>query len=399
MRPSEIRAEHFRAYPPIARQLLTGEVDLLRRLPLAFVPLLLRELIEYDWRFPIERRGLDREIAFLKSLSAEPFERLMQGFAQIRISRDLENIDWVNEPASFSEKLTAQLWATHQIDGFRASAKAYGQSRSAALPDQPPPVDRLTIVVIGKGVERNTYPLFRKLRPHGRYYRNVNPGTGVRGLLEAMSGRAESKPLPFGHWYIDGDTAEPLATTGITTVSYRALAPVRGIIQQKMKSAYESRIGPEAMRTLLARLRPDEVGMPGDSVLSRFQTSLLTEGSGTQWFSTTFVQWAAREALRRAQPVTLLARFTPRVRERPTGEILAASPDQLESDPQGSLVDADLGAYYMWLNQQRLSGADRASFLVWFEDHPEALAIGPSFGRGEEWTAEIELAELVSGLL
>jgi hypothetical protein len=294
------------------------------------------------------------------------------------------------------------LWATRQIDGFRASAKAYGQSRSAALPDEAPPHNRLTIVVIGKGVERNTYPLFRKLRPQGRYFRKATARGGVPAMVQAVARRAEAKPLPFGHWYIDGDTAEPGSASGITAVSYRALAPVRATIQQKMKTAYEGRIGSEAIRTLLARLRPDEVGLPGrgaDGVMSRFQTSLLTEGSGTQWFSTTFVQWAAREALRRAQPVTLLARFTPRVRERPTGEILAAPPDQLEHDPQGSLVDADIGAYYTWLNQQRLSGAERASFLVWFEGHQDALAIGPSFGRGEESTAETDLLELVGGLL
>jgi hypothetical protein len=134
-------------------------------------------------------------------------------------------------------------------------------------------------------------------------------------------------------------------------------------------------------------------------VLSRFQTTLLTEGSGTQWFSTTFVQWAAREALRRAQPVTLLARFTPRFRERPTDELLAASTSQLELDPRGSLVDADMGAYYTWLNQQRLSGADRSSFLAWFEGYQEALAIGPSFRRGTESNTPIELAELAGLLL
>jgi hypothetical protein len=402
MLPNEIRTEHFNAYPPMAKQLLAGEIDLLRRLPLGFAPLLLREVIEYDWRFPVERRALDREIAFLKSLPAERFARLMEGFTQLQISRDLEKIDWVNEPASFSEKLTAQLWGTHQIDSFRASAIAYGQSRSAALPDEPPPHDRLIIVVIGKEVERNTYPLFRKLRPHGVYYRKVNPGAGVRGLMQAVAKRAESKPLLFGHWYIDGEIAEPVSSTSIATVSYSALAPVRGTIQRKMKSAYESRIGAEAIRTMLVRLRPDEVGMPAggsDTVLSRFQTTLLTEGSGTQWFSTTFVQWAAREALRRAQPVTLLARFTPRFRERPTDELLAPSTSQLELDPPGSLVDADMGAYYTWLNQQRLSGADRSSFLAWFEGHQEALAIAPSFRRGVESDTPIELAELVGRLL
>ena len=63
-------------------------------------------------------------------------------------------------------------------------------------------------------------------------------------------------------------------------------------------------------------------------------------------------------------------------------ELLSANNDQIEVDPIGSLVDADMGAYYNWLNQQRLPGADQSSFVVWFEDHGEALAIGPAMPRG-----------------
>ena len=105
---------------------------------------------------------------------------------------------------------------------------------------------------------------------------------------------------------------------------------------------------------------------------------LLTEGSGTQIFSTTFAQWTAREALRRAQPLTLLVRFAPRQRQKPMNELLTESSDRPELDPVGSLIDADMGAYYNWINQQRLPGADQSSFLAWFENHGEALAIGPS---------------------
>jgi len=38
-------------------------------------------------------------------------------------------------------------------------------------------------------------------------------------------------------------------------------------------------------------------------------------------------------------------------------------------DAVGSLIGADMGAYYNWLNQQRLLGAEKPSFLVWFEGH------------------------------
>ena len=133
-------------------------------------------------------------------------------------------------------------------------------------------------------------------------------------------------------------------------------------------------------------------------MLSHFQVSVLAEGSGTQIFSTTFVQWAAREALRRARPLTLLARFAPRQRQRPMNELLSGKRQSPELDPAGSLIDADMGAYYTWLNQQRLSGADRSGFLVWFEDHREALAIGSSLPRGTESSSPVDLSELAEQL-
>ena len=122
----------------------------------------------------------------------------------------------------------------------------------------------------------------------------------------------------------------------------------------------------------------------------------LTEGSGTQVFSTTFVQWAAREALRRAQPLTLVTRYAPRQREKQMNELLAERQRAPELDPQGSLIDADMGAYYTWLNQQRLAGEEKSAFLAWFEDHEEAVVIAPSFERGKRSDAAVELGDLIA---
>jgi hypothetical protein len=157
-------------------------------------------------------------------------------------------------------------------------------------------------------------------------------------------------------------------------------------------------MGPEELRTHLAQLAPVDLGMDesGDAVLNRFQIKLLTEGSGTQIFSTTFAQWTAREALRRAQSLTLLVRFAPRQRQKPMNELLTSSRGNVELDLAGSLVDADMGAYYSWLNQQRLPGADKSGFLVWFEGQSQALVIGPSIPRGTESTTVADLGELVA---
>jgi len=398
MLPNQLNADSFSAYPPEARQLARAQIGLLQRLPLAFVPLLLRELIVYDWKFPAERIDLDRQFTYL----ARPgvLNAAMEPFAKLTLTRELEQTDWVNSPAVFSEQLSAHLWATHQIDSFRAAAVDYVQKATASAPDPPIPTHRLGIAVIGQGIAQTDYRLFRKLRPQGTLYTQVKRTGGVQVLLDAAAARAKAHPLPYGHWYIDGAMGLA-APEGMTRIAYGDLATPRAALQSRMQKTYEaSTFDPEAFRTMLAQMKPEEVGLAAgpDALLSRFQLSLLTEGSGTQVFATTFVQWAAREALRRAQPLTILTRFTARQRDRQMNELLAESQRKPELDPQGSLVDADMGAYYTWLNQQRLPGEDRSSFLVWFEDHEQAVAIAPSLGRGQRSDSPIELADLIARL-
>ena len=165
-----------------------------------------------------------------------------------------------------------------------------------------------------------------------------------------------------------------------------------------MQQVSASQAGAEALRTRLAETNPSEVGMKhltDDPVLSRFAISVLTEGSGTQIYSTTFVQWTAREALRRARPLTILARFAARQTEESADEEFSGIQQQAILDPAGSLVDADMGAYYTWINLQRLSGASQSSYLAWFEGHGEAIAIAPSCPPGTESHDRVDLTEIL----
>ena len=245
-------------------------------------------------------------------------------------------------------------------------------------------------------------PLFRKLRSHGAYFSAVKPADGLAQLLGAVAARAKSHPVPYGHWYIDGGE-EAEHSPDITCVSYKKLDQARAALLRGMQAELQRPgMGPEALRTLLAQLRPADLGLdsgnsrPKDEILERFEVSLLTEGSGTQIFSTVFAQWAARETLRRVQPLTLLVRFAPRQRQKPMNEMLSGVSPNPEVDLIGSLIDGDMGAYYNWLNQQRLPGAEQSSFIVWFEGHNQALAIGPSTPRGTESTSAVDLGQLLS---
>ena len=114
-------------------------------------------------------------------------------------------------------------------------------------------------------------------------------------------------------------------------------------------------------------------------------STFSTQGSGTQIFSTTFVQWAAREVLRRARPHTLVLRYAPRQAERPMNDLVLASAAEEQLDPHGSLIDADMGAYYTWLNLTRLPGAEKSRFIACHEGGSEAIAIAPTLAAGHQF--------------
>ncbi len=398
MLPQELQADQFRSYPPQGKRLALAHVAVLRELPLSFLPGLLRQLIEYDYKFPAERAAIDKELSTLSSLSSSQIRDWFYGFSQVSLSSKLERLDWVNQPSIFLEQESAYLWTTHQMDAFSAAATAYGDRLQATIGVEKLPARRLGIAVIGQGVASYDSPLFRDLRPHGTYFTKVKPDDGLELLLAAVEERAKAHPVAYGHWYVDGGQP-PRPTPSLTTVSYHALASVRDNLLKFMQAQIaRPGMGPEELRTNLARLLPADLGMDeqGDPVLDRFQVKLFTEGSGTQIFSTTFAQWTARESLRRAEPLTLFVRFAPRQRQKPMNELISETSSNSQLDPLGSLVDADMGSYYHWINQQRLAGAEQSSFLVWFEGHSQALVVAPSLPRGASSDSAMDLKALLS---
>jgi hypothetical protein len=399
MTPAQLKPESFQSYQPEARSLAEQYLALLRTLPLSFLPLLLREVIAYDRKFPAERRELDYQFRYLASLPEAAREKELAPFRAIRVEGDLQQMDWVRQPARFSEALSAHLWSTHQIDGFHRAAVAYMDRASASLPMLPPKIPRLTIAVIGQGVLKAEFPLFRKLRAHGVSFLNMSQEGGLAAMAGWLGNRAAQIPDRYAHWSISGGTAA--AQPGITTISYEGLAQPRAAMSAVLRKSFEGGMGSEALRTRLAAMKPADIGLAadGDAAATWFQLSLLSEGSGTQIFSTSFVQWAAREALRRAEPLTMLCRYTPRVQSSSMKDLL--TPDASKApvlDAKGSLVDADMAAYQTWLNVQRLPGASEGTFLCWFEGHGDLLAIAPNLKPGTTDNRSITFQQLATDL-
>jgi hypothetical protein len=395
MLPANLKPESFAEYPPEARKLVVAHLEVIRKLPLSFVPNLLREAIDYDFKFPAEQSAIASELQVLSTLSDSERDEWFSRFAAITLESALEQVDWVNKPVRFGEQESAHLWTTHQQDAFREAATDYGARLHKAAAPSEPTINRLGIAVIGQGVEAYNGRLFRDLRPHGTYFSKLKPENGLQMLIGAVNERAKSAPAPFAHWYVDGGEAVQ-HDPQLTCVAYKKLDNMRSaLLREIQREIRRPGMGPEELNNRLAVMQPADLGMElADPVLSRFQLKVLTEGSGTQIFSTTFAQWAAREALRRAQPLTLLVRFAPRQSQRPMNELLSASNAQPELDPVGSLIDADMGTYYHWINQQRLPGATQSVFIAWFEDHQQAIVVSPHLPRGVESTSPLDLGDL-----
>lgn len=398
MQPRDLSAGSFAGYPPQGRALAVAHIHTLRQLPLALAPGLLREVIDYDYLFPAERTTIEKQLAALAGMDQPQLAQTVHAFDQISLSRELRDFDWINHPAQFLEQQSAWLWSTHQLDAFHAAANEYASRVDPLTRVEAPPLRRLGIAVIGQSVASWDQPLFRSLRAQGTWFYQVKPDNGLRLLLDAAAQRARTHPAPYAHWYIDGGAAAE-HDPALTTISFSALEPLRtGLLKKMQKQIERPGMGPEQLRTWLGQLTPAEIGMdgPADPVLAHFQVSLFTEASGTQIFSTTFAQWTTREVLRRAQALTVIARFAPRQRQRPMNELLSGDTATPELDPAGSLVDADMAAWYHWVNQQRLPGFEHSSFIAWFEDHNQAVVIGPTVPRGVDSESPLDMGQLLA---
>jgi hypothetical protein len=405
LKSSDLQEKSFATYPPQARALAIEYLGVLKRMPLALLALVLRQLIQYDWSFPAEREQLELQLKLLSRMDDASFSGAMAAFIRIPLTNKLLSFDWVERPQPFSEQLTAYLWEQHLSDDYHSAAGNYQMLLQKAIPQTPPVIPRWTIVVIGRASQTSEYPLFRRLAPHGTLFTQLNPSGTLDTLYTAVKDRARQHPQDYGHWYIDG--GEPLEgiahQPGLTLMSYPMVVPAAKrefALLKRLTSGTGAKgsLTSEAVGSYIAGLRPEDLNLEENSSeapLRHFEVNLITQGAGCQIFSTTFVQWASRECLHRAQPLTLFARFATRQRNAPMEQLLDRDPLQQPQDAEGSLIDADMGAYYTWINQSRLPGADQSRFLVWFEDQHLACAISPTLPEGTTSSRPIDIRQVL----
>ena len=383
MTPDQLRPESFAAYPPRARSFAESHLSLLQRLPPAVCPSFLKQILDLDTSFPAERSTLIWQFEHLEDLPASRFTSLVEVLQGISLSPELQAFNWVHDPSGFITVLTAHLWSSGQLDYFRGGVQAL----FAAIPARPDSTVRVAVVVLSKDLTVPNRPLFRKLSKHGTVLSSFDHTTAQAELGDILGQRTAASKAVYAHWYVDGGEPWPQVAAGtdrLIGLSYGGLAPLRKRILARMETALTSSNGAEQMRDRLFRTSPQDVGIgevTQDPVLQRFYTELFTQSSGPQIFSTSFVQWTGRELARRAQPETLLLRYGPRQSHRDLNELFAtdvpAAPDLI-----GSFQDAEMGAYYNWLEMDRITAPGKLTFVALVEDRPCAVIVARNSPAG-----------------
>ena len=378
-----------------------AQLPLLQSLPVPLAVTMMQQIARADRLFPVELDELKQTLRSLESPRQPSTDEAIQLFSKLRLSPELLRVDWHSDPSGFAEKMTAELWSSGQISDFRKAAKLLMPS-APEKSSAPEKQSRFVVIILDNSLSAKTEAptLFRKLRPFGTFFPNVKDKQGTKTIEKWIISRAAAHPEPYAHWDISGARMDAVSSAPVISLSYDGLKDTRQQLLTRFNTARNTAAvgGPEGLRQALLYIKPEEIGLGPikDPVLQTFTMDIFTGGSGTQLYSTTFVQWTIREALRRAQPRTIVARFTPR--SEATSMDLRLIHPELEppSDGAGSLVDAEMGSYLSCVNLKRLPHGSDASFLVWHEGYGQALLIGSGLPGGSHSDPATTVKNLLS---
>jgi hypothetical protein len=217
-------------------------------------------------------------------------------------------------------------------------------------------------------------------------------GDWTGGLMNSHPARAEDADAEV--WVIDAAASLTGAAWKNTEgqrapilLSYDRLDAYRENFSREMNSMRKDLTDADAVYDHLRSVDvapwcPPEVA--AQPAIREFIRSLYLSGNGAVIFGNSFVEWGASEALRRARPALLAARFDVRPRPKPfTGVAVFENPDQVNPLPSvpdvaGSALDAQMLALYVWLAATRYEEYRQQTLCVCLaESLAEAYVIAP----------------------
>ena len=392
---------------------LTGEAatlarqhgEMLARLPSTVHAFVLVELEKWPLLFGPEQRYQRALLEHLSRVRAGELDQAVAGIGRIEAESGVNRLGERN-PARFQDEAQALLRKRGLFVAWRGEIDGFFQRVDPALEAQLYPADalrRLVVQIYGKSIAVQRERLWKPFKGTGvRVPLNLEASETTERFLQQLIGAGEpgrgapalfarATQWPLDAWMIESHEAlhalcETTAPASVTGLSYDRLRPYRDELTRalfrKVQGGVESPQAFAAYARSLQIVPPAGTLLHAPDILLAFVRDVLITGNGTLLMNNTFVEWAAIQALRRAQPRILVTRFGVRDRLKPfSSMVLFSQPrasDQIPvaPDPAGSFIDVEQLSYYVWLNAEKNAAYRRKTlYLFVAEGIDEMLAI------------------------
>ena len=391
--------------------------DVLRRLPLTFLPYVNQQIKEWNYLFPNERRAAESLLVYVDSLTPEQSERLFHAVVELEGKMGVRNwkFSTTEETIKNSSQLASSPWFQDWRQAVQAvfdAAEEYART-TGGVDDAVK--NRLVLVSIPRNIAVEEASMWRRWKGAGEVHavdlstlsmgqgateylltgpRSVLPNVSA-GLLDTMRMRRDTSLADV--WVVDaekrliesilaGESSSAHARAAIL-LSYEHLDSYRQSFAHEMNSMRKDLSDADAVFDRLRKVEvthwcPREILV--DPVIPEFVRSLYLSGNGAVIFGNSFVEWASSEAFRRARPALLAAQFGMRSKAKPfTGVAVFENPDQVNplptvDDLPGSATDAEMLALYVWLAACRYDEYQKnAACVCLAESLGQAYVIAP----------------------
>jgi hypothetical protein len=416
-----------------ARQLVREHHRLLERLPRSFLVSILLELEKWPTLFSPEKNYYRILINHLARLSANQFEETFTGVQAVELQLGTTQVSG-ERPRQIQETMQAALRKAGLFSRWRAEIDNAFQRIQPELEAQlysgnTPP--RLVVIVYGKGIAIERSKLWKRFRSRGvrvpldlqgaaqaelflhSLFTGYFPGVEqVPSSLFSILRGSDQSTVPDA-WIVEtGGTLHAVCETyfgreqmsrNATGMSFERLRSYREELTKALHAKILSGVsGPLELAAYARGLKvtPTKgLDLYSDEVVLAFVRDVFLGGNGTLIMNNSFVEWASVQAVKRAQPRFLVARFGVRDKMKPFSSLLLFSQprptDQIPilEDPLGSFVDVELLSYYIWLNAEKvLPYRNRTLYLLLAEGVDEMMAVLP--GDKRPTTSELATATL-----
>jgi hypothetical protein len=384
--------------------------ELLARLPATVHAFILVELQKWPLLFGPEQRYQRALLEQLSRLPRTELDPAAMGIGRIEADAGVNGLNDRN-PARFQDDAQALLRKRGLSVAWRSEVDRFFQIVDPTLEAQLYPADaprRLVVQIYGNGIAVQRDILWNRFKGAGvRVPLNLEGANSTEAFLQALFGArddgrtapallaAAAESAPLDAWLIEShealhalcDTAGSGKSTGLLTgLSYDRLRAYRNDLTRALNTKIQS--GVESPQAFAAYARSLQIAAPAGAllysadVLLAFVRDVLLTGNGTLLMNNTFVEWAAVQALRRAQPRILVARYGVRDKLKPFSSMVlfsqprASDHNPTVQDPAGSFTDVEQLSYYVWINAEKSPGyRNKTLYLFLAEGVDEMLAI------------------------